>query len=39
MSEEDAIDSARQNAYDTVPLEPNEHGLTRTDPKLYGKRW
>ena len=35
MSHEDAIDSARQNAYDTVPLTRNEHGLTKTDPKLY----
>lgn len=35
MSEEDAIDSARQNAYDTVPLTGSEHGLTKTDPKLY----
>ncbi|HSX23331.1 MAG TPA: hypothetical protein VLE97_11210 [Gaiellaceae bacterium] len=39
MSEEDAIDSARQNAHDTVTLESSEHGLERTDPKLYGKRW
>lgn len=39
MSEEDAIDSARQNAHDTVSLESNEHGLTKTDPKLYKRRW
>ena len=41
MNEEDAIDSARQNAYDTVTLESHEHGLTRTDPKLYStkRRW
>ena len=35
MRHEDAIDSARQNAYDTVSLTRNEHGLTKTDPKLY----
>jgi hypothetical protein len=38
MSEEDAIASARQNAHDSVSLESNEHGLTKTDPKLYDKR-
>ena len=38
MSEEEAIDSARQNAHDSVSLESNEHGLTKTDPKLYDKR-
>lgn len=35
MSREDAIDSARQNAHDTIDLEPSEHGLERTDPDLY----
>jgi hypothetical protein len=35
MSEEDAIDSARQNANDTVKLTAHEHTLTKTDPKLY----
>lgn len=39
MNEEDAIASARQNAYDTVPLESSEHSLTKTDPKLYKRRW
>ncbi len=39
MPEEEAIASARQNAYDSVSLESNEHGLTKTDPKLYKKRW
>lgn len=36
MSREDAIDSARQNASDTVQLTGDEHGQTKTDPKLYG---
>lgn len=35
MSEEEARDSARQNAHDTVRLEGHEHGLVKTDPKLY----
>lgn len=35
MNDEAAIDSARQNANDTVPLAANEHALTKTDPKLY----
>jgi len=35
MNDEAAIDSARQNANDTVPLTANEHELTKTDPKLY----
>jgi hypothetical protein len=35
MSHEEAIDSARQNAYDTVKLTRNEHELIKTDPKLY----
>ena len=39
MSEEDAITSARQNANDDVLLESHEHGLTKTDPKLYKRRW
>lgn len=39
MSEQDAINSARWNANDTVPLEGNEHSLTKTDPKLYKRRW
>jgi hypothetical protein len=38
MSEEEAIDSARQNAHDTVSLESDEHDLVKTDPKLYGRR-
>ena len=37
MSDEAAIDSARQNANDTVTLASNEHELTKTDPKLYTK--
>lgn len=40
MGREDAIDSARQNAHDTVHLESSEHGLERTDPDLYpARRW
>ena len=39
MSEQDAIDSARQNANDSVPLHFNDRGLTKTDPKLYKTRW
>jgi hypothetical protein len=39
MSHEDAIDSARQNANDTVELTRNERGMTKTDPKLYPKHW
>lgn len=39
MSHEDAIDSARQNANDTVELTWDERGLTKTDPKLYARRW
>jgi len=35
MSDEAAIDSARQNANDTVSLASNEHVLTKADPKLY----
>ena len=35
MSREDAIDSARQNAHDTVPLTRDEHYMVKTDPKLY----
>ena len=35
MSEEEARDSARQNAHDTVALQGHEHGLVKTDPKLY----
>ena len=38
LPEEAAIDSARQNAHDSVSLESHEHGLTKTDPKLYDKR-
>src|SRR5262245_52392666 len=38
MDREDAIDSARQNAHDTVLLEREEHGMTRTDPDLYRQR-
>ena len=37
MPEEEAIASARQNAYDSVSLESNEHALTKTDPKLYDR--
>jgi hypothetical protein len=40
MSREDAIDSARQNANDTVELWNSIHGdervLVKADPKLYG---
>ena len=35
MSREDAIDSARQNAFDTVELTRNEREMIKTDPKLY----
>ncbi len=35
MSPEDAIDSARQNANDTIELTRNERDLIKTDPKLY----
>jgi len=35
MSHEDAIDSARQNAHDTVQLTGGEHHMIKTDPKLY----
>ena len=35
MSHEDAIDSARQNAFDTVELTRNEREMIKTDPKLY----
>ena len=35
MSDEEAIDSARQNAYDTVELTRNEREMIKTDPKLY----
>jgi hypothetical protein len=35
MGTEDAIDTARQNANDTVELTLNERGMTKTDPKLY----
>ena len=35
MSREAAIDSARQNAYDTVKLTGSEHHMIKTDPKLY----
>lgn len=35
MSEQDAIDSARQNASDTVELTRNEREMIKTDPKLY----
>ena len=40
MSEQDAVDSARQNADDTVSLDwaSDEHSMTKTDPKLYAKR-
>lgn len=36
MSRQDAIDSARQNANDTIRLTAREHGLENADPKLYG---
>ncbi len=36
MSHQDAIDSARQNAFDTVVLSPSDHYMLKTDPKLYG---
>jgi hypothetical protein len=39
MSHEDAIDSARQNAHDTVKLMRHEHDMIKTDPKLYTRRW
>lgn len=39
MTEEDAIDSARQNAHDTISLKSNEHGMTNTNPALYKSRW
>ena len=29
------IDSARQNANDTIELSRNERDLIKTDPKLY----
>lgn len=35
MTREDAIDSARQNAHDTVKLTGGEHHMIKTDPKLY----
>ena len=35
MNHEDAIDSARQNAHDTVDLTRNESAMIKTDPKLY----
>lgn len=35
MDEEAAIDSARQNAFDTVELTRNEREMIKTDPKLY----
>lgn len=35
MNEQDAIDSARQNAFDTVKLTRNESAMIKTDPKLY----
>jgi len=35
MSHEDAIDSTRQNAHDTVALTGSEHYMIKTDPKLY----
>ena len=35
MSPEEAIDSARQNANDTVALTRNERAMIKTDPKLY----
>jgi hypothetical protein len=38
MDPEDAVDSARQNAHDTVTLTPDEHGLTRTDPHSTRRR-
>ena len=37
MSERDAIDSARQNANDTVELTVHERAQTKMDPKLYPK--
>jgi hypothetical protein len=39
MTEEDALDSARQNAHDTIRLASNEHGLINTNPALYKSRW
>lgn len=41
MNRQDAIDSARQNAHDSVDLASSEHDLVRTDPDLYAKyrRW
>ena len=35
MSHEDAVDTARQNAHDTVRLTRDEHYMVKTDPKLY----
>jgi hypothetical protein len=36
MDRGDAIDSARQNAFDTVVLSPGDRAMIKTDPKLYG---
>lgn len=35
MRREEAIDSARQNANDTVKLSSNEFAMVKSDPKLY----
>ena len=35
MNREEAIDSARQNAFDTVKLSTNELSMIKSDPKLY----
>jgi hypothetical protein len=35
LDEEAAINSARQNAFDTVELTRNEREMIKTDPKLY----
>ena len=37
MSRETAIDSARQNAFDTVAVAPNKQHMLKTDPVLYGE--
>ncbi len=38
MTNENAIDSARQNANDTIDLKPGERELTNTNPELYQRR-
>lgn len=38
MKHDEAVDSARQNANDSVTLTAGEFSLTRSDPALYGDR-